>query len=102
MSDYQSSEVPEMEKIPVQKTDWKEVTKIGNLVVQSLTKLIKNATNTDFRTEFISSMNELYNKVFDVVNAKVPNLAEFMELKNLEHYNQPDWSRAFFNNDELR
>lgn len=103
MSDYQN-DVPEpLEKIPLTKVDWKEVTKTGNIIASSLAKLIKNAHNeTDFQTEFLTSMNELFNKVFDVLNSKVPNLAEFLELKNHERFNQPDWSRAFLSNDELR
>ena len=102
MSDYQS-ELPDMEKIPVNKIDWKEVTKMGNLTTQSLAKLIKTASNHEnFETEFITMMNEMFNKVFEVINVKVPNLAEFLELKNRENFNQPDWSRAFLSNEELR
>ena len=102
MSDYQD-QLPEMDKIPTTKVDWKEVTKIGNTAAQSLAKLIKTAYNRDnYQTEFITIMNEVHNKVFEVLNTKVPNLAEFMEQKNFEHFNQPDWSRAFLTNEELR
>ena len=93
-----TSEIPDLEKIAPAKSDWKEVTKEGNRICQNLNKLIKVVPNEDaFKTDFILSMNDILNTVFEVINTKVPKLMEF-----LEHFNQPDWSRAFLSNDELR
>ena len=41
-------------------------------------------------------------KVFDVINNKVPGLGEFLESQDLEHLHRPDWSRALLKNEELR
>ena len=102
MSDYQD-ELPEMDKINTPNIGWPMVTKEGNKFCQSLNKLIKNKSNDEnFKNEFIMATNDLIDKVFDVINNKVPGLGEFLEMKNLEHLQRPDWSRAMLQDDELR
>ena len=102
MSDYQS-EATEQDKTNSIKVDWTSVTKEGNKLCQSLNKIVKNNTsNEEFKNDFIMATNQLLDKVFDVINTKVPGLGEFLELKNLEHLHRPDWSRALLTNDELR
>ena len=102
MSDYQD-DMPEVEKIVAPTVGWTNVTKEGNKLCQSLNKLIKNKTHDEnFKTEFIMTTNDLLDKVFDVINNKVPGLGEYLELRNLEHLQRPDWSRAMLKNDELR
>ena len=102
MSDYQE-EIPDMEKINTTPVGWTNVTKEGNKLCQSLNKLIKAKQNDEnFKNEFIIATNDLLDKVFDVINNKVPGLGEYLELKNLEHLQRPDWSRAMLLNDEIR
>ena len=102
MSDYQD-EVPELDKIQQPKINWTEVTKEGNRICQDINKLLKTIPNEDeFRTEFIIAMKELFTKVYEVVNFKTPKLNEFLELKGLDQFNDPDWSRSFLTDDELR
>ena len=102
MSDYQD-ELPDMDKIPLTKINWTEVTKEGNRICQDINKLIKTVPNEDeFRTEYITSMKELLRKVYEVVNSKLPKLNEYLEMKGLDQFNDPDWARAFLTNDELR
>ena len=74
MSDYQD-DMPESEKIVTPTIGWTNVTKEGNKLCQSLNRLIKNKTHDEnFKTEFIMITNDLLDKVFDVINNKVPGL----------------------------
>ena len=100
MSDCQG-DTSETERPP--KLSWTAITTEGNKFCQSLNKMIKtNPNDGNFKSDFIMATNELLDKVFDVINNKVPGLGEFLELKNLEHFHRPDWSRALLTNDEIR
>ena len=99
----ESGQPPELEKIAAAKLDWTLATREGNKLCNTINKLIKNVKNHDqFETEYIYEVNQFLGTIFDIINNKVPGLAEFMELKNLEHIHSPDWGKAFMPTDELR
>ena len=102
MSDYQA-EVPEMDRINNQRVDWTAVTKEGNKFCQSLNKKLKsNPDGEQFKTDYIFQMNQLLDTVYDAINNKVPGLGDYLEQKDMEQLQRPDWSRAMLDNDELR
>ena len=102
MSDCQT-DIPEMEKLANSKISWTMVTTEGNRFCQSLNKIIKNNNQDDsFKSDFVSATNDLLDKVFDVINNKVPGLGEYLEARQLEHFHRPDWSRALLTNEEIR
>ena len=102
MSDYQA-DLPDMDRINNQRVDWTAVTKEGNKFCQTLNKKLKTDPESEqFKTDYIFQMNQLLDTVYDAISNKVPGLGEYLENKNLEQLQRPDWSRAMLDNDELR
>ena len=102
MSDSISSPI-ETDKVLIPRLDWTVATKEGNRLCTTISKMIKQELELDtFKTEYITMMNEYLKTIFDIINNKVPTLEEFLEIRNMETLQTPDWRKAFLETNELR